>query len=59
MTDRNECRQKAQVYEDQAKRVSDPWVKEQVRVLANYWREVANGKAGGRADGTADKNRAA
>ncbi|HEY7300576.1 MAG TPA: hypothetical protein VH684_21980 [Xanthobacteraceae bacterium] len=41
MTDTNECRQKAQTYEYQAKRVSDPWVKERLYVLARYWRELA------------------
>jgi hypothetical protein len=51
MTERNEYRHKAQVYEEQAKPVSDPWVKERLCVLANYWREMADGKSGGRAEG--------
>jgi hypothetical protein len=41
MTDSNECRQKAQTYEHQAKLVSDPWVKERLYVLARYWRDIA------------------
>jgi hypothetical protein len=41
LTDKRECRQKAQKYEEQAKLVSDPWVKERLYVLARHWREIA------------------
>jgi hypothetical protein len=41
MTNESECRQKAQKYEQQAKLVSDPWVKERLYILARYWREIA------------------
>jgi hypothetical protein len=41
MTDRNDYGLKAQKYEEQAKLVSDAWVKERLRVLARHWREAA------------------
>ena len=54
MTDRNEYWLRAQKYEEQAKLVSDAWMKERLRVLARHWRETAEEEDSSRESGRSD-----
>jgi hypothetical protein len=46
---------KAQKYEEQAKLVSDAWVKERLRVRARHWREAAEQEEGGSSGESRDR----